>query len=72
MSDSPKVLVPAANNPILSQRYLANDRKNMVDWAGHADLVQTPEGKYYGVFLAVRPNEEKKSEYGPRNIYIAG
>jgi alpha-N-arabinofuranosidase len=70
VSDSPKgPYVPAANNPILSQRYLANDRKNMVDWAGHADLVQTPEGKYYGVFLAVRPNEEKRVNTG-RETFI--
>jgi alpha-N-arabinofuranosidase len=70
VSDSPKgPYVPAANNPILSQRYLAKDRKNMVDWAGHADLVQTPEGKYYGVFLAVRPNEEKRVNTG-RETFI--
>lgn len=47
---------PADNNPILTQRYFANDRKNKVDWAGHADLVEGPDGKYYAVFLAIRPN----------------
>lgn len=56
-SDSPKgPFIPAPNNPILTQRYFAKDRDNKVDWAGHADLVQTPDGKYYGVFLAIRPN----------------
>lgn len=49
---------PAPNNPILSQRYLSDDRSNRVEWAGHADLVESPDGQYYGVFLAVRPNEK--------------
>ena len=49
---------PAPSNPILTQRYFAQDRANKVDWAGHADLVLGPDNKqYYGVFLAVRPNE---------------
>lgn len=48
----------APNNPILTQRYFAKDRTNKVDWAGHADLVEGPNGKYYGVFLAIRPNEK--------------
>ena len=50
--------VPATNNPILSQRYLNQNRANKVDWAGHADIVEGPDGKYYGVFLAIRPNEK--------------
>lgn len=59
VSDSPKgPYRPAANNPILTQRHLPQNRANKVEWAGHADLVETPSGKYYGVFLAVRPNEK--------------
>lgn len=50
--------VPAPNNPILSQRYLNSNRTNKVDWAGHADLVEGTDGKHYGVFLAIRPNEK--------------
>jgi alpha-N-arabinofuranosidase len=50
--------VPAPANPILSQRYLNPDRANKVDWAGHADIVEGKDGKYYGVFLAIRPNEK--------------
>jgi len=70
VSDSPKgPFKPAPNNPILSQRYLNPTRSNMVDWAGHADLVQTPDGKYYGVFLAVRPNEKKRVNTG-RETFI--
>ena len=59
VSDHPKgPYTPAANNPILSQRYLSPTRSNQVDWAGHADLVETPTGEYYGVFLGIRPNNE--------------
>ncbi len=50
--------VPAPANPILSQRYLNPNRTNKVDWAGHADIVEGKDGKYYGVFLAIRPNEK--------------
>ena len=60
---------PAANNPILSQRHLKSDRPNKVDWAGHADLVETPEGDYYGVFLGIRPNEKNRVNTG-RETYI--
>lgn len=44
-------------------------RKNMVDWAGHADLVEGPDGKYYGVFLAIRPNEKGRVNIG-RETFI--
>lgn len=70
MGDSPRgPFIPAANNPILTQRYLNNNRTNKVDWAGHADLVEGPDGKYYGVFLAVRPNEKNRVNTG-RETFI--
>ncbi|MBF6629417.1 MAG: glycoside hydrolase family 43 protein [Proteiniphilum sp.] len=69
-SDNPKgPYKPADNNPILSQRYLHPDRENKVDWAGHADLVEGPDGKYYGVFLAIRPNEQNRVNTG-RETFI--
>ena len=69
-SDNPKgPFIPAPNNPILTQRYFPKDRKNKVDWAGHADLIEGPGGKYYGVFLAVRPNEENRVNTG-RETFI--
>jgi alpha-N-arabinofuranosidase len=69
-SDHPKgPYRPAASNPILSQRYLDPDRENKVDWAGHADLVEGPDGKYYGVFLAIRPNAENRVNIG-RETFI--
>ena len=59
VSDSPKgPYIPAANNPILSQRYLSKERSNPVEWPGHDDLPETPQGEYYGVFLGVRPNNQ--------------
>lgn len=70
MSGSPKgPYIPAGNNPILTQRYFPKDRKEKVDWAGHADIVETPEGQYYGVFLAIRPNEKNRVNKG-RETFI--
>lgn len=61
--------VEAPNNPILTQRYLNPDRSNKVEWAGHADVVKGPGGKYYGVFLAIRPNEKNRINIG-RETFI--
>lgn len=70
MSDSPKgPFVPAKNNPILTQRYFPRDRKEKVDWAGHADLVEGPNGQWYGVFLAIRPNVSNRVNKG-RETFI--
>ncbi|GAB2545575.1 glycoside hydrolase family 43 protein [Rufibacter soli] len=60
---------PAPNNPILSQRHLNPNRPNKVDWAGHADLVEGPDGKHYGVFLGIRPNEKNRVNIG-RETFI--
>lgn len=69
-SNNPKgPFIPAPSNPILTQRHFPNNRQNMVDWAGHADLVETPDGKYYGVFLAIRPNEKNRVNIG-RETFI--
>lgn len=69
-SDSPKgPFIPAPSNPILTQRYFEKDRKNKVDWAGHADIFKGPNDKYYGVFLAVRPNDKFRVNTG-RETFI--
>lgn len=45
-------------NPILTQRSgLDPQRPDIVTSAGHADLVQTPKGDWWAVFLACRPYE---------------
>ncbi|MCH6199392.1 glycoside hydrolase family 43 protein [Aquiflexum sp. LQ15W] len=70
VSDNPKgPYIPAPSNPILTQRYFAKDRKNKVDWAGHADLVLGPDDKYYGVFLGIRPNSKDRVNSG-RETFI--
>jgi alpha-N-arabinofuranosidase len=46
---------PHRGNPILTQRDLPRDRVAPVTNAGHADLVQTPAGDWWAVFLASRP-----------------
>lgn len=64
-SDSPfGPFVPAKQNPILTQRHLPADRPNSVTCAGHADLVQTPSGDWYAVFLACRPYDGKSENLG--------
>lgn len=47
--------VPYADNPILTQRGLPKDRPLPITSAGHATLVDTPDGKWWATFLAVRP-----------------
>jgi len=42
-------------NPVLTHRHLGKDYP--VRYVGHGDLVQTPEGEWYMVMLAVRPLE---------------
>lgn len=60
---------PAPNNPILTQRYLDDNRPNRIEWTGHADIVKGPDGNYYGVFLGVRPNEKGRVNLG-RETFI--
>lgn len=43
------------NNPILTQRHLNPNRPYPITCAGHADIIQTQEGDWWGVFLACRP-----------------
>lgn len=57
-------------NPILTQRTLDPDRANPVTCAGHADLVQTPEGDWWGVFLACRPVEAGKENLGRETFML--
>ncbi len=47
--------VPYADNPILTQRGLPKDRPLPITSAGHAQLVDTPDGAWWASFLAVRP-----------------
>lgn len=62
--------VPFEGNPILTQRELPADRKNPITSAGHAQLVEGPDGKWYSIFLAVRPYEGDFYNTG-RETFIA-
>ena len=46
---------PVSNNPILTQRDLPEDRANPITCTGHADLIETPDGQWFAIFLACRP-----------------
>lgn len=65
--DGPYVESP--NNPILTQRYLNPMRENKIEHAGHSDVVEGKDGKWYGVFLGIRPNEKGHSLIG-RETFI--
>ena len=60
---------PCKINPILTQRNAPANRPNPVTCTGHADLVQTAEGDWYAVFLAVRPYRDGHDVMG-RETYI--
>src|SRR3569833_1146980 len=49
---------PYKGNPILTQRALPADRPDPVINAGHADLVEAPDGSWWAVFLASRAVEQ--------------
>jgi len=71
VSDDPRgPYLPAAKNPILTQRHLDKNRANPVEWAGHADLVEGPDGGFYSVFLAIRPNEKNRVNTGRETFML--
>lgn len=47
--------VPYAGNPILTQRHRDPRRPHPITTTGHADLVRTPGGEWWALFLGVRP-----------------
>lgn len=61
---------PCAINPILTQRDLPDNRPNPVTCTGHADLVQTPEGDWYAVFLSVRPYRDGHDVMGRETFLL--
>lgn len=56
--NGPYTPAPADVNPILTQRDLPPGRPDPVSAAGHADLVELPDGRWQAVFLATRPYAE--------------
>ena len=62
--------IPFEGNPILTQRDLPADRKHAITSAGHAQFIVGPDGKWYSIFLAVRPYEGDYYNTG-RETFIA-
>ncbi len=58
-----------SRNPMLTQRELKPARSNAITCTGHLDIVQTPEGKWYGVFLGMRPDGNGNESMG-RETYL--
>lgn len=61
---------PWDKNPILTQRTMPAERPNPITCAGHADIVQTPEGDWWGVFLACRPVADGKENLGRETFML--
>lgn len=61
--------VPYAGNPILTQRDLPDDRPLPITNAGHADLVEGPDGSWWAVFLASRNYQQRHYNTG-RETYL--
>ncbi|WP_314402053.1 glycoside hydrolase family 43 protein [Stenotrophomonas rhizophila] len=61
--------VPYAGNPILTQRDLPDDRPLPITNAGHADLVEGPDGSWWAVFLASRNYDTRHYNTG-RETYL--
>jgi len=61
---------PNPDNPILTQRGLSADRTMPITSAGHADLVQTPDGDWWATFLAVRPYGDDRYNTGRETFLL--
>ena len=56
---------PCPVNPILTQRGMSSAVPGAVTCAGHADLVETPEGEWWAVFLGVTPYIKDGRDFSP-------
>ncbi len=63
--------IPYENNPILTQRDLPANRPNPITSTGHADLVDTPNGEWWAIFLACRPYDANDSYNTGRETFMA-
>jgi xylan 1,4-beta-xylosidase len=61
---------PFAGNPILTQRELPESRPDPITNAGHADLVQAPDGSWWSVFLASRPYDRDHYNTGRETFLL--
>jgi alpha-N-arabinofuranosidase len=61
---------PGPNNPILTQRTLPLSRLNPVTCTGHADFVETEDGRWWSVFLGCRPYRDNKFNTGRETFML--
>lgn len=61
---------PAPHNPILTQRDLPAGRAQPISNAGHVDLVDTPDGQWWAVFLASRPYADDRYNTGRETFLL--
>lgn len=61
--------VPYEHNPILTQRDLPANRPDPIINAGHADLVEAPDGTWWATFLGSRPYDSVNYNTG-RETYL--
>lgn len=59
-----------ANNPILTQLGLPAERINKVTNVGHADLIKTPRGEWFAVFLGCRPYADEQFNTGRETFML--
>ncbi len=62
--------MPAPRNPILTQRDLHEERTDKITCVGHADLIDTPEGDWWAVFLGCRPYEGEHYNTGRETFLL--
>src|SRR5690606_28170278 len=61
---------PWSGNPTLTQRDLPADRPDPVTSTGHADLVDTPAGDWWAVFLGCRPYSDNHYNTGRETFLL--
>lgn len=61
---------PYGRNPILTQRDLPADRVHPITNAGHADLVEGPDGRWWATFLASRNYEQQHYNTGRETFLL--
>lgn len=61
---------PYASNPILTQRTLYAARPLPITNAGHADMVQGPDGRWWAVFLASRNYDVRQYNTGRETFLL--
>lgn len=62
--------VPFEGNPILTQRDLPREREDPITCAGHADFVELPNGEWWAVFLACRPDRDGRGLLGRETFLL--